>query len=206
MKRRAGFTLVEVMVSLGVMTVGAMSIIAMQQQTTRANVHARELTTATQIAQNVMERLKLEGVSWNNVTGNPSQDLVNAPTLRLIVGSTPGNFMTLAGRTVTNAGVTRVLSNAFNYYGDDVDLTNANTAKLASVHYCASYRLSWIYGNFRAMRSDVRVWWSRDAPSRSIISDFAGCADDNAALNPGGTRYDAYHIVYLSTVIRPAAF
>jgi type IV pilus modification protein PilV len=203
-RRAAGFTLVEVMVSLGVMTIGAMSIIALQQQTTRANVRAREITTATQIAQNVLERLKLEALAWNAVTGAPATDLQRAPSLLTIVGSTAGSFMGLPPRTASLAGNTRPLSNAYDYYGFDVDLTNANAATLATVHFCAGYRLGWIYSNFRAMRADVRVFWARDGSGRTITTDFAGCVDSNAPLNPNGALYDAYHIVYLSTVIRPA--
>ena len=205
MRRRqtSGFTLVEVLVSLGVMTVGAAAIIGMQQQTTRANVHARQLTIATQIAQNAIERLKLEGIAWNSVTTSQTADLLNAPTLARIIGSTAGAFMTLPARTVTLSGVSRVLSNAYDYYGADMNLTNADQASLDRVVYCAGYRLSWIYSNFRSMRADVRVWWSKSAPSRSIIADFPLCADNNTALNPGGTQIDNYHVVYLSTVIRP---
>jgi prepilin-type N-terminal cleavage/methylation domain-containing protein len=202
-RRGAGFTLVEVMVSLGVMTVGAMSIIALQQQTTRANVHARELTTAAQIAQNVLERLKLEAVTWTTVTAAPGTDLLNAPTLRPVVGAASGAFMGLPARVITAAGVTRVLSNAFDYYGNDVDMSTADAATLARVHFCAGYRLSWVYVNFRALRADVRVFWAKDASGRTITSDFAACNDDNTSLNPNGSKYDLYHIVYLSTVIRP---
>ena len=200
MRRHKGFTLVEVMVSLGVMTVGAMALIGMQQQTTRANVHSRTLTVATQIAQNVIERLKLEGLAWNSATGNAATDLLNAPSLAAITAALPGQFMTLPAV----AGL-RPLSNAFDYYGDDVDVTNGNPQQLARVYYCASYRLSWVYATQRAMRVDVRVWWSKEAPSRSIIADFPRCADDSIALNPGGASYDAYHIVYLSTVLRPVS-
>ena len=202
-KRAQGFTLVEVLVALGVMTVGAAAIIGMQQQTTRANVHARQLTIATQIAQNVLERLKLEGLAWNSVTTQPNTDLQNAPTLRPIVGATAGAFMTLPQRTVTASGISRVLSNAYDYYGADMDLTNADQATLARVVYCAGYRLSWIYNNFRSIRADVRVWWSKSAPSRSITADFGNCVDNNSSLNPGGNQIDNYHVVYLSTVIRP---
>jgi len=203
-RQTSGFTLVEVLVSLGVMTVGAAAIIGMQQQTTRANVHARQLTIATQIAQNALERLKLEGLSWNSVTRTaPASDLVNAPTLGPVVGATPGAFMTLPARTVTASGVSRVLSNAYDYYGADVDLTNADEQTLSRVVYCAGYRLSWIYSNFRSIRADVRVWWSKSAPSRSITGDFGNCVDNNLALNPGGNQIDNYHVVYLSTVIRP---
>lgn len=201
--RRQGFTLVEVMVSLGVMTIGAMSLIAMQQQATRANVRARDVTMATQIAQNVIERLKIDGVAWTTVTPGSTADLQNTRILRQIAGATPGSFMALPLLTETLAGDTRVLGNGFNYAGEDVDLTNASAAVQATVRYCAGIRLTWVYMSRRAMRTDVRVWWSKEAPSRTITSDFVGCADDNASLNPGGTYYDAYHVVYLSTVIRP---
>jgi prepilin-type N-terminal cleavage/methylation domain-containing protein len=200
MRRREGFTLVEVMVSLGVMTIGAMALIGMQQQTTRANVHARSLTVATQIAQNVIERMKLEAIAWNAATVTPAVDLANAPSLARIVGSTPGQFMTLPAGPGP-----RVLSNAFDYYGADLDITTGNAAALASIFYCASYRLTWVYNTNRAMRVDVRVWWTKEAPSRSINTDFPRCADDNAKLNPAGAMFDNYHVVYLSTVIRPVA-
>jgi prepilin-type N-terminal cleavage/methylation domain-containing protein len=195
-RARQAFTLVEVMVSLGVMTVGALAIIGMQQQATRANVHARTLTVATQIAQNVIERLKLEGLTWNTVTV-PTQDLLNAPSLAQI-NTSPGVFTKLEPRLAD----ARLLSNAFNYYGDDLDIISGNAQALASTFYCASYRLTWIYTTNRSMRVDVRVWWTKEAPSRSITSDFPACADDNAKLNPGGTMYDNYHVVYLSTVLR----
>jgi type IV pilus modification protein PilV len=198
-----GFTLVEVLVSLGVMTVGAMAIVGMQQQTTRANMHARQLTVATQLAQNIIERLKMEGMTWNAVTASPATDLLNAPTLRQITAAVPGAFMALPTRTVTSGGVSRDLSNAFDFTGRDVNLTNANPATLASVHFCAGYRLSWVFNNFRAMRADVRVWWTRGYPARTITTDFAGCADNNTSLNPGGNQIDNYHVVYLSTVLRP---
>jgi type IV pilus modification protein PilV len=205
MRHKQGFTLVEVMVSLGLMTIGSMAIIGMQQQTVRANVHAREMTTASQIAQNVLERLKLQAVGWTQVSDAPANDLALAPSLLPITTSTPGNFITLTPVPIAGATPARILSNAFSYTGVDMDLTGASADQLAQVRYCASYRLTWIYGNFRAMRADVRVWWTNESPSHSIIADFAGCADDSIALNPGGAQYNNYHVVYLSTVIRPTS-
>jgi prepilin-type N-terminal cleavage/methylation domain-containing protein len=201
--RRQGFTLAEVMVSLGVMTIGAMALIGMQVQTSRANTRARDLTTATQIAQNVIERLKMDALAWNSVTGNPATDLSNTQLLKNVTTATVGAFMTLPGVSVTSPDGTRVLSNAFDYYGDDVNLSGASSQTQAGVRYCASYRLSWIFANLRALRADVRVWWTKEAPSRSIIADFANCADDNVALNPGGDQVSNYHVIYLSTVVRP---
>jgi type IV pilus assembly protein PilV len=199
--RRDGFTIVEVVVALGVMTIGALALVGMQQQTTRANVRARELTVASQIAQNVIERLKLESLAWNTATQTPATDLFNAPLLQPASNNAAAGFITLPQRPSDSAGA-RVLSNAFDYFGQDVDLTTASAAQLAQVRFCASYRLTWVFDNQRALRADVRVWWSKEAPTRAILSDFAGCQDDNS-LNPLGTHDGQYHLVYLSTVLRP---
>jgi prepilin-type N-terminal cleavage/methylation domain-containing protein len=192
-RKQSGFTLVEVMVSLGIMTIGAMAILAMQQQIIRGNVHARELTTATQIAQNVIERLKMDAITWN-APGVPAAS-------RYLGGVTPGAigvFTTLPFITTSNGGITRLQSNAFDYYGDDLDTQNGSPANL---HYCASYRLSFVYTNNRIIRTDVRVWWAREGIG-AIRTDFPVCVDDNARLSPGGSLIENYHLVYLSTVLR----
>jgi prepilin-type N-terminal cleavage/methylation domain-containing protein len=192
--RRQGFTLVEVMVSIGIMTIGGMAVLAMQQQLIRANMHARELTTATQIAQNWIERLKLDALAWNAI-GDLSQtrylNLVPAP-------GTIGTFGRIVPWTATRAGVSELQSGAYDYYGDALDTTGGSPAGL---HFCASMRLSWIYDNRRAMRADVRVFWPR-AGEAALAADYPRCNDDDAALNPAGTRIDNYHIVYLSTVLK----
>ncbi|MEY4579660.1 MAG: hypothetical protein RL701_4363, partial [Pseudomonadota bacterium] len=154
--------------------------------------------------QNVIERLKLEALAWNTVTSVPANDLFNAPLLRPITSATVGSFLTLPARTAAANGVTRPVSNAFDAFGADVSTTTANASELAArVRYCASYRLTWVYSNFRTMRADVRVWWTKEQPSHAIMTDFQLCADDGAALNPGGAQVNNYHIVYLSTVLRP---
>jgi type IV pilus assembly protein PilV len=193
--RREGFTLVEVMVSLGIMTIGAMAILGLQQQIIRANVHARQVTTATQIAQNVIERLKMDAVAWN-APGVPAATFY----LRNVTPGAIGNFQTLPFQRVTNGAITGIQSNAFDYYGDDLDMSLGAPANL---YYCASYRLSFVYSNNRVMRADVRVWWAREGVA-AIKSDFPQCVDNGAALNPGGALFNNYHTVYLSTVIKAA--
>jgi prepilin-type N-terminal cleavage/methylation domain-containing protein len=199
-----GFTLVEVMVALGVMTISAMALMSMQGQATRANGHARDMTTAAQIAQTVLERLKLDALAWTSITAADPGDVTLATVwLKDIASAIPGNFMTLSAQSFTRLGNTVQLSNAFNQYGEDVPLTGAAAGVLASVKFCASTRLGWIYTTRRVIRADVRVWWTKEVPTRSILGDFLLCADDNSRLAPGGARYDDYHTVYLSTVIRP---
>ena len=201
--RRAskGFTLIEVMVALGVMTISAMALMAMQGQASRANAHARDMTTAAQIAQTVIERLKLDGLAWRSLTA--PGDVSATTWLNLTGQGTPGDFRTFPPMTFTRGGSTVTLSNAFNQFGEDVVVAGASGPVLASVKFCASMRLNWIYNTNRALRADVRVWWTKEVPTRAILDDFGGCADNNTELLPGGTLFDSYHTVYLSTVIRP---
>jgi type II secretory pathway pseudopilin PulG len=203
--RRQGFTPVEVMVSLGVMTISAMGLFALQGQATRANGRARDMTTASQIAQNVIERLKMDGLVWNTISPGDTTDVALTETLKSITGATPGNFLTLPEHSDARGGATPVFwSNAFNNFGEDVSTIGANAQTLAQIRYCASIRLAWVYETHRVLRADVRVWWSKEVPTHSIIADFPGCADNNAALSPPlGSNYEDYHTVYLSTVIRP---
>jgi prepilin-type N-terminal cleavage/methylation domain-containing protein len=193
-RRKQGFTLVEVMVSIGVMTIGAMAVMAMQQQLTRANRHAREISTASQIAQNWIERFKLDALRWNVVGGQGATTYLGA----VPAPGTQGAFTTIPAQTATLSGVNRLLSPGFDYYGQDVDVSAGNATNL---YYCASHRLNWVYNNQRAMRVDVRVWWGRDGMG-NIQTAHPRCIDDNTALNPGGASYDNFHIVYLSTVIK----
>ena len=193
-RKQSGFTLIEVMVSLGIMVIAGMAIIGLQQQITRANTHARQITTATQIAQNWIERLKLDAIGWTaigNLTGTTYLRDIPAP-------GTVNGFTPIPIQTPTTAGVTRVMSAAFDYYGFDLNTTAGPPPNL---FYCASHRLNWVFDNQRVIRADVRVWWARDGAG-AIQTDYPTCQDNNTALNPGGANFDRYHIVYLSTVLR----
>lgn len=196
--RRSGFTIIEVVISLGIMTVAAMAVVALQQHNIRSNSHARQLATATQIAQRWVERLKQDAARWNQAAvagGTPTAATVLGPTDYLEAVVTLPNVFQL----IPNA--TQAVSNAFDYQGEDTLNTSPN------VHYCASFRPGWVsFG--RALRVDVRVWWARSDVQHSdafqgLATDFPGCNDTgNLGLDPGGTLLDDYHVVYMPMVIR----
>ncbi|HKU38613.1 MAG TPA: prepilin-type N-terminal cleavage/methylation domain-containing protein [Polyangiales bacterium] len=197
MRQRQGFTLVEVMVSIGVMTIAAMAIFAMQQQLIVAGAHARKMTIATQIAQNWIERLKMDALRWTRAEDPTGTTYIQA------VGGAPGKpapFTTIPLFIATRDAERRVISNAFDLYGDDLDTTNGTPDGLV---FCASHRLNWVFDNKRVIRADVRVWWARDGQA-SIVKDYPVCADDDKSLNPKGDNFDKYHVIYLSTVLRAA--
>jgi type IV pilus assembly protein PilV len=191
-----GFTLIEVMVSLGIMTIGGLAVIALQTQTIRANSHARQVTTATQIAQIWIERLKEDAASWTQeatLGGAPSAATVLANTRYL------QDVVTQANSYISPKDETPPVSRGFDYQGNDTDAALGTTN---TPFYCAAYRLNWVYFG-EAIRADVRVWWPR-AGSKASASDLPGCGIgiDQRPLDPGGSAFDNYHVVYLSTVIR----
>jgi prepilin-type N-terminal cleavage/methylation domain-containing protein len=197
-QRRQGFTLIEVMVSLGVMTVGAMAILALQQQSIRSNAHARQLTIATEIAERWAERFKQDAQSWNTVglaSGTPNAvDVLSRTKWLKQITNKPNEFQRIED-------LDEPVSNAFDYQGFDVPSVNGG------YYYCASFRPSWVYFG-RAMRIDIRVWWARENIQRSsgtvsnIVAQFKDCDDPPGMLDPGGAQYSNYHVVYLPTVVR----
>jgi prepilin-type N-terminal cleavage/methylation domain-containing protein len=197
-RRQHGFTLIEVMVSLGVMTVGAMAILALQQQSIRSNAHARQLTIATEIAERWAERFKQDAQTWNMVgeaSGTPTAaDVLSRTKWLKQINSRPNEFQQIEN-------LEEPVSNAFDYQGFDVPSIEKK------YFYCASFRPSWVYFG-RAMRIDIRVWWARENIQRmsggvsNITDQFEDCADPPVTLDPGGEQYWNYHVVYLPTVVR----
>lgn len=64
---RAGFTLIELMVAMVVLSIGLVGIIHMQVVTVRGNSYAMERTEALRIAQGVVNDLRARGVEWVNL-------------------------------------------------------------------------------------------------------------------------------------------
>jgi prepilin-type N-terminal cleavage/methylation domain-containing protein len=194
-RRTEGFTLIEVMVSLGVMTIGAMAIMALLAHIIRSNAHARQMNTAMNIGQAWVERMKQDAHTWTQIglaTGTPSAADVLASTLYLRnVTSTPDPaFRVIPASTAT-------VSAAFDYQGLDVALPVSGGA---TYHYCVAYRANWIYFG-STMRVDIRVFWPREGTGADIMSDWASCNGDHTRLDPGGGLLDRYHVLYVPTAI-----
>lgn len=203
--RRHGFTVVEVMVAIGVMTVGSMAIIGMQVQAQRQNQLAREYLIATQFAQTWAERLKLDALNWTQVAvpnGNPTPVQVLQTTTYL--GTLLGNGLAFRPITPGPVGFHRQGATA---QGWDIPGTSGlaypdplNPSVNRTQSFCADARVAWVYFG-RAMRADIRVFWPR--PGRDLQTDFNNCIDQTDALRPAtGSLVGAYHVIYLPTVLR----
>jgi type IV pilus assembly protein PilV len=189
--RRGGYTLIEVMMAIGVLTAGAVGVMALQQAATRGNLEARQMTTGTQVASVWVERLRRDALHWT-VPAASANPLLLARTnyLRFVpnVGTAPAWFVPAPPATSSDSAF-------FDFYGVDT-----NTAGQRS--YCTNARLEWLYPG-RVMRADVRVWWLRREsgagtnPGRALLADCAVGTDPSTLTGNFGLR-----MVYLSTVIR----
>ncbi|MBC7170925.1 MAG: prepilin-type N-terminal cleavage/methylation domain-containing protein [Polyangiaceae bacterium] len=192
-KQRAGFTLLEVMIAVGLMTVGALAIMAMQQAATRGNIEARQIGTATDITSRWVERLRREAIGWNQ-TGETVP--AAAGTLAAINGAPNTWFRAPAATFAGDVGP------AFDWMG----LPLANPAGQA-ISYCTFVRLRWV-STGSSMRADVLTWWHRRGaggdPAISDLSLFANCGEGveaNVIANLGSST-TVLRSVSASTLLR----
>lgn len=190
-QRRAGYTLIEVMMALAVLTAGSVGIMAMMQASTRGNMEAREMATATMLTQRWIERLRRDATNWT-ASSRTISPVILARTQYLNRVPNPG---TLPTWSVPVPPVVSTERANFDFYGRD-------TAIPAEMYFCSNIRLEWLYVG-RAMRADVRIWWLRrqsgsasDA-TRTALGQCGPGVDPNTLTNDWRVRS-----TYGSTVVR----
>ncbi len=186
--RQLGFTVVELMMSLAVLTVGISGIIAMQKVTAASNLHSRSVAIATQIANSWQDQLLVDSSVWTIATP-------------LSVGSTPW----LVNANTPNVWfrpqyvAARQFGAAFDALGNPVDDTN-----IAQAQFCAHVLLVPIVaalpdpGN-TTYRATVRVLWPRPQSTQTETVNFCDAANDPTVI---GTATDKYHSLYQTFALR----
>jgi prepilin-type N-terminal cleavage/methylation domain-containing protein len=158
MKRaRAGYTLIEVMTAVFLMTIGATGILAMQGASVRSNQDAHETTVAINFATTWVERLKRDARRWTGVGATK----INKTRYLTMVTSNPGTWFLPISSADESAGA--------DYFGFD-------TLTVGDVRYCVNVSLTVVHAfnpenpgtadpttDMNAVRADVRVWWHRAA-------------------------------------------
>lgn len=172
--RARGYTMIEVMMALGLLAVGATGIIAMEKAAVLGNATARSVATATALAERWVERLRADAMLWNTTT--PLSDIGETRWLKNVT-LTPG-IWTLP---------TIVPGQASPYadpLGADIILANDD----APVGYCTHVMYRQITP--KMINATVRVTWRRD------ISPI-DCQDPGLFVD--ATDAGRYGAVYLST-------
>ena len=145
--KRSGFTLIEVMIAIGIMTVGSLGILSMHQALGQANRNALEMNTALAITERWVERIERDSLTWTEA-GQASASLT---------GTT---YLSPLAATVTQtdwfrpAPVVDGESYGADHFGNDIALGEA-------AKFCTNIRLSWVrLGN--SARVDIRTYWYRE--------------------------------------------
>ncbi len=189
---RRGFTLVEVMMAISVMTAGAIAIFTMQNVSVTGGRRSRMISTATEVNRFWIERVKLEALRWGPVAyGHPSMTWLNA--LPDAETGTSGWFLPAARGTGDD-----LVTAASDWYGAPIPIPSG--AGVPPAAYCTSLRWTWMSGGTdQVARLDVRTWWHR--PNRTADT-IEGCGADQNALTAALTEVTDFGVIYGSTVIR----
>jgi type IV pilus assembly protein PilV len=192
--RAAAYTVVEVMMSLAVLAVGATGVIAMQKTTVIGNVRARDLSTANGIASAWLERLRADGLRWM-VQDNNNSTIAQTRWLN-VVGF---DFPAVAGAEGTwirpAADAAQDLSYLADVRGDD-------TSNIAIAGFCTHLRLTQLTP--RMIRAEVRVYWPKthgvntSPQTGGTLGGVPLCDEDPALV---GAERHRYHFVYMTTGI-----
>lgn len=191
----SGFTLIEVMIAIGIMTVGSLGILSMHQAVSNANRSAQEMNTALAITERWIERIERDSLSWTE-EGLNSSSLASTNYLSELAGTAS------ATDWYTPAVTAEGEKYGFTYFGEDTDDKDL-------IKYCTNLRLSWLRQGTSA-RVDIRTYWYRSgymlgtAQHSKWVSgaDFRG-AECDAATADGWDLAEAPNVdtVFASTVV-----
>jgi len=195
----AGFSLVELMAVIVITVIGFLAMIHLQAGVIRGNTNTWDMVAAANLAQHVLESIRLETVEWTNQSTQ----------------STNQNQFTYL-QHVNDGGLPAVGSGsgwlrAFDDPGQPFQKVNQlgagypaiavidDAGALAQIptttnrRFCVQYRLTWLVPDF-LIRAEVRVLWSR-LEGRAALYDACPAGMETDLAN-------VYSLTYPTTVMR----
>ncbi len=173
--------------ALAVFGIGVVGVIAMQRVTSTSNRHAKNLATATHIAQSWLERLAVDASRWDQ-----SRPITDTTWLSATKGPTEAAWHLPATSTTAGFGA------GFGALGQPITAA----ANASQIVFCTHLRLTYLLpptaqpGN-GLVRAEVRVFWPRDGEAYAN-GDYCKTGIETAL----GRTPEAFHFVYKATAIR----
>jgi type II secretory pathway pseudopilin PulG len=190
-KQPVGYTIVELMLSLALLAMGSAGIITMQRLTAQSNRHAKQLATATHIAQAWLDQLVADASQWQTSGQFGQTDWLGQN------GTT--EWFAPAFSTTRNWGA------AFDQEGRPQQFAGDNTM------FCTNLRFAWLYPETTAtaegaglLRAEVRVFWQRTPVAQLTIPLGTNPCGWTIQNMNGENGVLAHHFVYLSTALLQA--
>lgn len=154
-RRQAGFTLIEVTMTMAVTMIGALGVMAMNRASVRANVTSRDRMVATEVNKRWVNRLHRDALNW---TDN-SQVAVDQTTIFTLLAANQNEWM------VVNLADPNDIAYGADWQGADVDNSDDATER----RFCTFLRADFD-ADLGAVSIDVVTWWNR-------VEALADCQD-----------------------------
>jgi type II secretory pathway pseudopilin PulG len=196
-RHRGGYTIVEVVISLALLAVGATGVIAMQKATLLGTVRARNLTTANAVAATWLERLRVDALRWKL-----SDAGLNTIESTLYLKNVGNDFPSLSSKEDIWF---RPVSDKVLGYTPTADVRGMDVTKANQAAFCTNLKLTQLLPNL--IRAEVRVFWLR-TKGGGQSNTYAGTIN-NKPLCDGGSGYlkavtsahDRYHVVTITSAL-----
>jgi prepilin-type N-terminal cleavage/methylation domain-containing protein len=190
-----GYTIVELVMSLAVLAIGASGVIAMQKVAVSSNRHAKDLAIASRIGEAWADQLALDGSTWT-ITAAGASTLSNATWIQLAnEGQTVEWF-------VPNYSTIRDFGPAFGALGAPLDPAQNG----ALIRYCTQLRFAYLHSaqnGSGVIRAQIRVFWPADDAAVGVPATARGnlCGVDGPTL---AANISAFNVIYLTTSVSEA--
>lgn len=186
-----GFTVIEILIAMTLMMIGAAAVITMQKTAIQANLDARKTDVANSIARMWVERLRRDAMQWTYVPGNGNAATINNTTAAFI---TPTAWA-FPGAEFSNQSAP-IMSYAFDILGRDLD----RNTDIGTTNFCVNVQIVQLTqpaaGTAPILRADVRVLWPRGITGAP--PNFCTAVDPGLAT---GTDTQLYHSIYVTTAL-----
>lgn len=179
MSRQSGYTLVEVMMALTILAIGAAGLFSLQSVAIQGNTEAANLSAASNIARGWIDHIKTDALSWNSAGPLPPNDIADTALLDTL------------GAAWTSLSVTG-------------NPQRRDGTEAANGLFCAQARAiaptsTGVLGAINGLEVTVRVWWFK---GKSLDrAGFANCGQAVAAAMTGDLQ--RFHWVYMTTLVTP---
>jgi type IV pilus assembly protein PilV len=196
-KKSRGSTVVEVLMAITILAIGASGVVSLQKVTASSNRNSRSLAVANEISRMWVERLRADAMLWNHPSpSNPNSDLADDTTwLSKVVEPDPDESAWFRPEsTVANT------CGIHDLFGRDEACSTGGTEQGP---FCVNLRLSWVREDRRMIRAEVRVFWiHRNEGTGALDAADLPCGDaasppDVADLASKGI----FRVVYATTAV-----
>jgi prepilin-type N-terminal cleavage/methylation domain-containing protein len=193
-----GYTIVELVMSLSVLAIGASGVIAMQKVAISSNRHAKEMAIASRIAEGWADQLALDASIWTiNPAGNST--IASTTWLNLADPTQTVDWFGPAFDPLRNYGA------AFGALGNPIDPGQ----RPGLIRFCAQLRFAYLHSptlptpGHGVIRAQIRVFWQAEDASVQIRSapTSTWC---QIAPTDFTTLLPAMNVIYLTTSVAQA--